>query len=267
MKTRPRAKPRSISIVGRLKCPFVTSPDPNRLPQQIYIRRRVAALAALVVLAALGVWAAVAFAGRGDDPQPDPAAASTEQSVEATATQEQPEGTASAEPNAESDTESSTEPSGTQTADRTEASSAAEATAANAALANKKTCELADLTITAATDKTSYGPDVQPKFYLTAANPTRGDCHIDLKEQQLRFEVYSMATNQRVWADTDCNESEGRGVLDIPAGQERHFEAVWSRTTSAPQACSGREPAAPGSYYLHAVIGSHPSPALPFNLS
>lgn len=225
--------------------------DSNRLPEQIYVRRRVAAVAIVLLLAALGVWAAVALGKSGDD-----SAAETAATTAAPATSE-----ASAEETTTAAEEETTEAEETDAA----APTTAEIVAPDE-VKNKRSCELADLQVTAATDQPTYEPDKQPHFYLTVTNPTQGDCVVDLEQQHLRFEVYDMASNKRVWADTDCNESEGRGKLEIHSHEERHFEAVWSRTSSAPQACEAREPVAPGSYYVHAVIGDNPSQALPFNL-
>lgn len=124
-----------------------------------------------------------------------------------------------------------------------------------------------DLEILAAADKPSYGPDERPKFYLTVKNPTAADCKIDLRKDGLRFEVYDLKTNNLLWADTDCNPSEDTSERIFPAGQERHYEAVWSRTTSAPGQCANRQPVPAGSYFLHTLVGKNNSEAFTFNLS
>ena len=79
--------------------------------------------------------------------------------------------------------------------------------------------------------------------------------------------IRDRATNQRVWADTDCYPSVTTGRQTFEAGTEKPFEARWSRADSKPGQCDGRQPVPAGSYYLHTVIGDNASDAMPFNLS
>lgn len=218
-----------------------------RQPEVIYVRRRVAALFLLLVVIAVLIFAMVKFAGKKDDSTDVAATTTTTTSVEATET------TSTSESTEQSASESTTE-------------STSESTEASAEAPKKQSCELHDLRITATSDQPNYAANVEPKFYMTVKNPTDADCEIDLDRDILRFEVYDLATNQRVWADVDCNASEGTGTRVFPAGEERHFEAKWSRTTSAPEMCQQRQPVPAGSYFLHAVIGDNPSDAHTFNL-
>lgn len=218
-----------------------------RQPEVIYVRRRVAALFLLLVVIAVLIFAMVKFAGKKDDSTDVAATTTTTTSVEATET------TSTSESTEESASGSTTE-------------SSSESTEASAEAPKKQSCELHDLRITATSDQPNYAANVEPKFYMTVKNPTDADCEIDLDRDILRFEVYDLATNQRVWADVDCNASEGTGTRVFPAGEERHFEAKWSRTTSAPEMCQQRQPVPAGSYFLHAVIGDNPSDAHTFNL-
>ncbi len=130
----------------------------------------------------------------------------------------------------------------------------------------KTTCAVEDLVVSAASDQANYDAKAQPKFFMTVKNPTKADCGINADENPLRFEVYNLATNQRIWSDIDCNQPVAKGKTTFKAGEERYFEAIWSRTGSAPKQCSGRQPVPAGSYYLHTVIGGNPSPAYTFNL-
>lgn len=115
-------------------------------------------------------------------------------------------------------------------------------------------------------DKPTFESDERPTFYLTVKNPTKADCKIDLRKDGLKFEVYDLASNQRMWADTDCNPSEDTSERVFPAGQERSYQAVWSRTTSAPNQCGNRQPVPAGSYFLHTLVGNNNSEAFTFNL-
>ena len=218
----------------------MTNSSPHRLPEEIYVRRRVAAAAIILVLVALLVWGLVAFANRGaDEPAPTPASTTATAAAMVTSERESEEETSAA-----AETSESEEP-------RAE---------------GKDTCELADLQLVASSDRPSYGSDVQPTFYMTVNNPTDADCEINLDEDELRFEVYNLESNERVWADTDCFPSILTGEETFPAGEERGFQAVWSRLGSQPGQCSNRDDVGAGAFFMHAVIGDNPSDAHTFNL-
>lgn len=225
-----------------------------RLPEEIYVRRRVAAAAIILVLVALLVWGLVSFANRGsDDPTP---ASPTETTAAAAAATDTTEVSETSEPS-----ETTSEEEEAEESESTRASASAEPRAEG-----KDTCELADLRIVASSDRPSYGRDVQPTFYMTVTNPTDADCEINLDDDELRFEVYDLESNARVWADTDCFPSILTGEETFPAGDERRFQAVWSRLGSQPGQCSNRQNVGTGSFFLHAVIGDNPSDAHTFNL-
>lgn len=234
----------------------------ERLPEVIYIRRRIAAVVVILVLVALVVWGLVSFAGRGsDEEEPTPEVTT---GAEATPASDQTEATRAPEETTEPSPAAET--TETEESEETEASEASETTRAADTTEPKDSCELRDLRITATSDRPSYSADARPTFYMTVENPTAADCEIDLDESTLRFEVYDLASNQRMWADTDCFPSVETGTRTFPAGEERHFEAVWSRMDSRPGQCTNREPVPAGGYYLHAVIGENPSNAHTFNL-
>lgn len=240
-------------------------PDPSRprggadgyrpLPRKIYIRRRVAALAVLIVLVALIIWIMTLFGGSNHDSQSAAVTESTTAtSPAATTTSPQQQDT----PTTQVTTAKPAAPGDTAVAPTTTVVREAPV---------KNTCQLEDLVITADTDKSTYAPGELPKFYMTVNNPTQADCVVNLNDSVLRFEVYDLATNRRVWADVDCNSSEGTGTRTFPAGRETFYEAVWSRTESAPGKCQERPEAAAGGFYLHALIGNNHSDAKTFNLA
>lgn len=119
----------------------------------------------------------------------------------------------------------------------------------------KETCDLSDLKIEASTDHFSYEEGQLPNLYMKVANPTKADCIIDLTDNVIRFEIYTMGTNQLLWSDVDCNDPAETGKQTFKANSERYFKVQWSRTSSAPNACIDREPAPAGDYYMHAAIG------------
>lgn len=242
----------------------VTSPRNQRLPEKYYRRRRLAAVVVILVVVALIIWglSALARSGSGDPDDTAAPAQNTTAQQPATTAAEDTGDTEESEESEESETtgEATTaeeEPAG-EDADREEAEDTDEPADGG--------CALSDLEISADSDRANYPSGTQPTFYMTVANPTRSDCEIDLDEETLRFEVYDLSTNERIWSDTDCYDSVQTGTETFEAGEERYFEAVWSRTASAPGQCDNRPAAEPGGYFLHTVVGDNPSEAHTFNL-
>ncbi|MGV0418998.1 hypothetical protein ACUY3J_08715 [Corynebacterium segmentosum] len=229
------------------------------LPEEIYKRRRVAALIIVIVLAVVLIWAAVAaFGGESDDS----VAASSESSVATTSAETTSESsTTSADSTSESESESG---SVTESEAKDGASESKEPE--ESVHAAKDTCSLEDLEVRTSMLNYSVPEGELPKFFMTVTNPTAADCKIDLDENSLRFEVYKMADNQRVWSDTDCYASVQTGEQTFPAGKDLKFEAEWSRQASEPGKCTDRPTAEPGAYFAHTVIGDNSSPPQDFTL-
>lgn len=227
------------------------------LPEEIYVRRRVAALVILLLVVVLVIWGLTAWAKSGGAPETENATVTqTAESAPVT------------EPTVPEPSESTTSSSSSTSSSAT-ATSSGTATSASptTSVAAKGSCELKDLQITAATAQASFPANSEPKFYMEVRNPTDTDCVIDLNSETMRYEVYDMATNKRVWADTDCYPAVETGTKTFPAGETLTFDATWSGTASQPGQCSNRQPVAAGAYYLHGVIGNNASDAAPFNIT
>ncbi|WP_052747594.1 BsuPI-related putative proteinase inhibitor [Corynebacterium otitidis] len=224
--------------------------SPRRpLPKKIYVRRRVAAVVALLVLIAIFVTVAVIVVRNVGDDEPDPAATETSSSTSTSASEDPASPTG--EPLPEED--------GGRTLSEWEEE--------RSDSAGKDSCETADLTLRARANKATYEETDTPVFQLEVKNPTNADCEVNLADETLRFEVYDMATHERIWSDLDCLEAEATGNETFKAGESRYFQATWGRQTSAPDQCDDREEAESGSYYLHGVIGDNASDPEPFNLA
>lgn len=224
------------------------------------MRRRVAALVALLVVVALLVWGLTAWARSGQDPAEE----ATETSETVASEEDAPSSPPATEPTVPApedetsvETTTTTPPASTGTTGAVAASTVARSGA----------CELQDLIVRAISSQPSYPEGTQPLFYMEVENPTDTDCEINLDDNTLRFEVYDMASNDRIWSDTDCYPAVVDGMETFKAGQKRGFEARWSATASQPGQCDTRPAVAPGSYFLHAVIGDNASDAAPFNIS
>ena len=214
------------------------------------MRRRVAALVILLVVVALLVWGLSAFARSGKTDE-------TETTPETVA--EAPSTTLATEPTVQLSEESTTPTSSEAPTQPTEETAAAPV--------KKGSCELADLQIHASSNQPSYAVGVQPVFYMEVENPTDTDCVINLDDDLLRFEVYDMATNDRIWSDTDCYPPVAAGSVEFAPGEKRRWEARWSATASQPGQCDNRPEVKAGSYFLHGVIGENASDASPFNIT
>lgn len=229
------------------------------------MRRRVAALVILLVVVALLVWGLTAWARSGGSGEEEtPAAETTAEQTSSSNPATEPTVPAPGEE------EETTEPTGSSTATvTTQVTRSEEAGDESTAAAPARTgaCELKDLVVTAIPSQPSFPKGTQPMFYMEVENPTDTDCVIDLDDNLLRFEVYNMASNERIWADTDCYTPVATGTETFKAGEKRGWEARWSATASQPGQCSDRPAVEPGSYFLHAVIGDNASDASPFNIT
>ena len=214
------------------------------------MRRRVAALVILLVVVALLVWALSAMARSGGSGSDGATETSTEQTVNPTV---------ATEPTVAAPEES--------TSETPSASPSEEPSSVEAAPARTGACELKDLRIKALPNQPSYAAGTEPVFYMEVENPTDTDCVIDLDENILRFEVYDMRTNERMWADTDCYQPVVSGTQTYKAGEKQGYQARWSGTVSQPGKCDDRPAIEPGSYFLHTVIGDNASEAAPFNIT
>jgi hypothetical protein len=233
------------------------------LPPEIYRRRRVTAVVVLVVVIALLWWVISSLTG-GDDGQDR--VAQTSVSSEESA----PETTESAEQSGESGSSRASETSAaSESASPSESEEPSESRGVPDEVASKETCELDDLQLSVRPGAPTFRDGQQPNFFLKVTNPTSGECDIDLGENELKFEVFTMDSGySRVWGDTDCNSPTSTGRLRLDPDQSRTFEmTAWSRTTSSPDSCDNREPVGNGAYMVYGHIGDKTSESQTFNLA
>lgn len=246
------------------------------LPQEIYTRRRVAAVVVILAVVALVVWALAAFARSGGDDSAETSTAPASTLV-TTPTEPNPgEGTGTETTATGTETVTSATDTASSDAAATEEpgqSEGAEPTATDAAaLAAKKTCELSDLQLRTELNKTAFAPGdpaSERKFSVIVHNPTGGDCVIDTDENPLRFAAFSIEREgfQQIWSDTDCNKPMVTGKETFAAGESRRFTAAWSGLDSAPERCDARQPAAAGAYAAVGFLGENSSEPVTFNIT
>ena len=226
--------------------------DTPPLSPTIYRRRRIAAVVAAIVVIALLWWVLRSVGDSNDD--------SSEQAVESLSTSNSPNMTGEPEPPNQK-AKKTDDPAEEKTGESEPSDDNADPNA------EKASCELADLRVTAVPGSSTFAADAQPNFFAKIHNPTKGDCDLDVDKDKLSFEVFALNDYHRVWGDLDCNEASLDGTVTIEAGKSKNYElGEWSRTTSAPEKCENRQRVPAGSYLLYAHLGGNVSEPATFNL-
>ena len=210
------------------------------LPREVYVRRRVAAVAVAVV-AVLAVVLALFLASRdtGTDTQETAANGDPDSSENA----EDSEGS-------EDDETSPTE------------------TTARDGGASRGRCVDEDLRLDVwpAEPNVPEGQDV--RFFVNVMNTADSTCDRDLAEPPLSFEVYRLDDNTKVWSSIDCTTPREEDEVELRPDEPQPRQIDWTGRRSAEGACAeaDRTPVEPGSYQVYALIGSVFSPAATFNV-
>ncbi|WP_024800891.1 DUF4232 domain-containing protein [Nocardia sp. BMG51109] len=220
--------------------------EPNGpLPPEIYWRRRLIAIAALVIALALVIWLAVALLRGGDDGD-DPHAAAATASTTSTAAAS-PSGTAG--PGAP--------PSGT-----------ASSTATTNATASGSPAQCADrsLALKVTVEQPTYPVGGQPVFGLVVTNISTAACQHDIGSGLLQVTVQSLDGQRRLWSNQDCDQGGPADVRALAGGEQARFTLTWSGTTSQPQCAGERVQVPAGAYAVVAQLGSVHSAPETFNI-
>ncbi|MFE3887612.1 hypothetical protein ACFXPQ_32690 [Streptomyces lydicus] len=103
--------------------------------------------------------------------------------------------------------------------------------------------------------KKSYGPDARPKFELTVKNGAGDACKVDLGQKAAVVTITDTAGDDRVWASNDCPSGTRPALLKVPAGGSVKRTIVWDRRASGPQ-CATLSPATvpAGKYLIEAKV-------------
>lgn len=168
---------------------------------------------------------------------------------------------------------SSTQPSSTDSASAASAgapSASAPATPSASptpAVAPTPTCNQNLVTVTAATDKPSYGPGENPLLTLKVTNGGTVPCEVNIGTSQMEFLVTSGA--DRIFSSKDCQASSEDLVKVIAPGASETANFPWGRNRSA-DGCKAvaAAPGGGGAYYIFtAKLGSRASPKAVFQLN
>jgi hypothetical protein len=226
-----------------------TPRDPvGRLPQKVYIRRRLTVLVVLLALIAIVVLVIVR-PGSNDGP-PVAAADTPTPTASSTAAAEDAAAAAAA---AAADATAAT-PAPDPAPESSPAPAVAEASTPVA-------CAAGAVTITPVTDSDSYVAGQQPQLSLSMTNTSSTPCVINAGTSQQKYTITS--GSDTYWTSTDCQvgASDTQALLE-PGQTVTSAPFAWDRTRSTPDTCGiTREavPAGGASYHVHVDLAGIPS--------
>ncbi|MFB9723148.1 hypothetical protein [Planobispora longispora] len=201
----------------------------------VYWRRRLTALIAVLIVVAVVAWACsssggpqdvqAAQASRTGSPGPDPLLAALP-TVTVTPTPSQ-KNTESASPSAAAPTPEPAKPSPPP----------------------KRpggVCETSDLVLSLQADGEVYGAGDLPRFFLTLVNTSKVMCVADVGPRSLEIRITS--GNDRVWSSSDCVSGETENLRRLERGIPYVQSIEWDRHRSATDCQAERLTARPGTY-------------------
>lgn len=209
-----------------------TKPSPA-----VYRRRRIVALLLLVAVIALIWWGVSAIIGLFAAGKPDAAPARSSPAAPATT----PETAKDTTPGDSSQPQTPAEP---------------------------QPCKPEDITVIAATDARSYGPDTRPKLSFSIENTGANKCTFNVGTAAQQFRITS--GSDQIWASTDCQKNpENQQVLLEPGRKFDSPQLEWVRERSTPDTCDAERPAAVGGdayYHLRVTVNGAESEPVMFVL-
>ncbi|MCU1566895.1 MAG: hypothetical protein JWQ56_1832 [Pseudarthrobacter sp.] len=129
------------------------------------------------------------------------------------------------------------------------------------------TCNQNLLTVSASTDKASYGPEENPMLSLKVTNGGTVPCEVNIGTSQMEFLVTSGA--DRIFSSKDCQAKSEDLVKTIAPGASETANFPWPRNRSV-EGCQPvqAKPGGGGAYYIFtAKLGSKASPKAVFQLN
>lgn len=247
--------------------------QPGRPSAEVYRRRRLAAgIAALVVLAlliGLVVWIGSLLGGGQEDPDDapsptvstSPAASPTSSAPTSPEPSTEESGSASASPTA-----SGTQSPSPSVSESGSASASADATASASPSATPvaQDCQPQDLSVSGATDQTSYGAEQDPVLELRIENVGEDPCRANVGTSQQVFTVTS--GSDRIFSTEDC-QVEGEDVqMTLEPGVQESARFTWDRTRRGRDLGAFRSRPGAGTYRLVVSLGEITAQPVAFTL-
>jgi len=215
--------------------------EPNGpLPPEIYWRRRVLAIGALIVALALVIWLALMLLRSGGDDKDPKAAAATSTSAKA---------------------------AGSTTADPSGSKVPASGTVNSAASGVPAPCPDQSLAVKVTVGQPTYKAGDQPVITIVLTNISTAACSRDMGSGLQQVWVQSLDGQRKLWSNTDCDQGGPADVRTLNGGQQAAFTLTWSGTTSQPGCAGDRVPVPAGGYAVVAQFGSVRSAPETFNIA
>ncbi|MFE1767779.1 hypothetical protein ACWDBF_35235 [Streptomyces angustmyceticus] len=98
--------------------------------------------------------------------------------------------------------------------------------------------------------KKSYAPRAKPTFELTVKNGAGDACKVDLGQKAAVLTITDTAGDDRVWASNDCPSGTRPALLRVPAKGSVKRTIVWDRRASGPQCATPSSATVPSGKYL-----------------
>lgn len=202
-------------------------------PPQVYWRRRVLALA-LVVLLVLAVVLGLRALFGGDDTT---------------------DGGTPAADTAAADTSAGDAPSADASADERADSAGAAKDEDAPADGEASECTPEQVAVTATADATSYAPGTTATVGMTITNTGTSLCSLDAGSAAL--EVVVVSGSDRIWSSDDCQSAAQSRVTPLPPGEAGMLASSveWPLERSAPGCPEDLAPLRPGTYQVTARAG------------
>lgn len=213
------------------------------LPPEIYWRRRLVAIAGVVLAFALVIWLILTLIRSTGDP-----------------------------PHARADATAVTTskaPTSTSPAVATTSETAAKATTTTpaGAVSAVAPCPDQSLAVKMSVGQSTYRAGEQPVFGIVITNISTATCQRDMGSGLQQVSVQSLDGQRRLWSNVDCDQGGPADVRILAGGQQAAYTLTWSGTTSQSN-CSGDRVQVPaGSYAVVAQVGAVRSSPEPFNIT
>ncbi|MFC4057296.1 hypothetical protein ACFOWE_03275 [Planomonospora corallina] len=202
----------------------------NDIGVDVYWRRRLTALVAVLVMVAIVAWACSAAGGPEGTPEAQAAPAS-------------PSPVLSGLPVVTVTPTPSVQPSGRPSV---QASSPAPATPAPRPRRPGDPCDPGDLVLSVLGAEEVYGAGSRPRFILTLVNTGKVMCTTDVGPRALEIRITSGP--DRVWSSADCLSGETKESRELERGIPYVRQIEWDRRRSGSDCRAERAEARPGTY-------------------
>jgi hypothetical protein len=238
------------------------------LPPSVYWRRRLALLASVIALVALLVLTVRVLTSGGSSPSASGAVTTTAPATHPRTHPRPPSHASSPRPSRSVKQSSPAGSSGSSgsagsagSAGSTQPSGGSGSVTSSAPPSK---CTASQLSLSAASNHSSYAVGDQPVLSIVVKNTSAEACVQDLADPQVILRVYN--GESRVWGSHDCKIEPGTNDQTLMPGRAVRVSIVWSGLSSQPNNCANRQRAGAGTYTLYASLSGREGTAAQFTI-